>query len=131
MRIAPSPQAMVRPSSRTVPGAPPPEPLDVRSTFTRTGLPDLTAVREKCEADFLAKAAIVRHFGAGVVVMAFDEQGQADTIERKVSICQRAYALLTKRAGFDPSDPRIRCNLSCSRVSESVLVLQLCECTGR
>jgi 5-methyltetrahydrofolate--homocysteine methyltransferase len=56
------------------------------------------------EADFLAKAAIVRRFGAGVVVMAFDEQGQADTIERKVSICQRAYRLLTERAGFDPSD---------------------------
>jgi len=56
------------------------------------------------EADFLAKAAIVRRYGAGVVVMAFDEQGQADTIERKVSICQRAYALLTERAGFDPSD---------------------------
>lgn len=56
------------------------------------------------EAEFLTKAAIVQQFGAGVVVMAFDEQGQADTIERKVSICQRAYALLTQRAGFDPSD---------------------------
>jgi 5-methyltetrahydrofolate--homocysteine methyltransferase len=56
------------------------------------------------EADFLAKAAVVKRFGAGVVVMAFDEQGQADTIERKVSICQRAYALLTERAGVDPSD---------------------------
>jgi 5-methyltetrahydrofolate--homocysteine methyltransferase len=56
------------------------------------------------EADFLAKAALVRRYGAGVVVMAFDEQGQADTIERKVSICQRAYALLTERAGFDPTD---------------------------
>ncbi|MCU1383951.1 MAG: methionine synthase (B12-dependent) [Acidobacteria bacterium] len=56
------------------------------------------------EADFLAKAAVVKRFGAGVVVMAFDEQGQADTIERKVSICQRAYALLTEVAGFDPSD---------------------------
>src|SRR5262245_51613093 len=56
------------------------------------------------EADFLAKAALVRRFGAGVVVMAFDEQGQADTIERKVSICQRAYALLTERAGLDPTD---------------------------
>ena len=56
------------------------------------------------EADFLQKAAIVRRYGAGVVVMAFDEQGQADTIERKVSICQRAYTLLTERAGFDPSD---------------------------
>ncbi len=56
------------------------------------------------EADFLAKAAVVKRFGAGVVVMAFDEQGQADTIERKVSICGRAYALLTGRAGFAPSD---------------------------
>ncbi len=56
------------------------------------------------EEDFLRKAAFVRRYGAGVVVMAFDEQGQADTIERKVSICQRAYRLLTERAGFDPSD---------------------------
>ena len=56
------------------------------------------------EEDFLRKAAFVRRYGAGVVVMAFDEQGQADTIERKVSICQRAYRLLTEQAGFDPSD---------------------------
>jgi 5-methyltetrahydrofolate--homocysteine methyltransferase len=56
------------------------------------------------EADFLEKAATIRTFGAGVVVMAFDEQGQADTIARKVSICQRAYQLLTQKAGFDPSD---------------------------
>jgi 5-methyltetrahydrofolate--homocysteine methyltransferase len=56
------------------------------------------------EADFLHKAAFLRRYGAGVVVMAFDEQGQADTIARKVSICQRAYRLLTERAGFDPSD---------------------------
>jgi len=56
------------------------------------------------EADFLAKATLVRRYGAGVVVMAFDEQGQAETVERKVAICRRAYALLTERAGFDPSD---------------------------
>jgi 5-methyltetrahydrofolate--homocysteine methyltransferase len=56
------------------------------------------------EEDFLKKAALVRRYGAGVVVMAFDEQGQADTIERKVSICQRAYKLLTGTAGFDPTD---------------------------
>ena len=56
------------------------------------------------EEDFLQKAALIRRYGAGVVVMAFDEQGQADTIERKVSICQRAYRLLIDRAGFDPSD---------------------------
>src|SRR5437016_5397175 len=56
------------------------------------------------EEDFLRKAALVRRYGAGVVVMAFDEKGQADTVERKVSICRRAYRLLTGRAGFDPSD---------------------------
>ena len=56
------------------------------------------------EEDFLRKAAVVRRYGAGVVVMAFDESGQADTIERKVSICQRAYRLLVDRAGFDPTD---------------------------
>jgi 5-methyltetrahydrofolate--homocysteine methyltransferase len=56
------------------------------------------------EADFLEKAAVVQRFGAGVVVMAFDEQGQADTIARKVAICERAYGLLTERLGFDPHD---------------------------
>ncbi|HEX4347712.1 MAG TPA: methionine synthase [Vicinamibacterales bacterium] len=56
------------------------------------------------EAEFLHKAELVRRYGAGVVVMAFDERGQADTIERKVSICTRAYTLLTERAGFNPSD---------------------------
>jgi 5-methyltetrahydrofolate--homocysteine methyltransferase len=56
------------------------------------------------EEDFLRKARTVRRYGAAVVVMAFDEQGQADTIARKVSICQRAYKLLTERAGFDPLD---------------------------
>jgi 5-methyltetrahydrofolate--homocysteine methyltransferase len=56
------------------------------------------------EEDFLRKAALVRRYGAGVVVMAFDEEGQADTVARKVSICQRAYKLLTERAGVDPSD---------------------------
>jgi 5-methyltetrahydrofolate--homocysteine methyltransferase len=56
------------------------------------------------EQDFLQKAAVIRRYGAGVVVMAFDEQGQADTVERKVAICQRAYRLLTEGAAFDPSD---------------------------
>jgi 5-methyltetrahydrofolate--homocysteine methyltransferase len=56
------------------------------------------------EADFLHKAQLVKRYGAGVVVMAFDEQGQADTIERKVAICQRAYKLLVEQAGFDPTD---------------------------
>jgi 5-methyltetrahydrofolate--homocysteine methyltransferase len=56
------------------------------------------------EADFLEKARTIRLHGAGVVVMAFDEVGQADTIERKVEICQRAYRLLVEQAGFDPTD---------------------------
>ncbi len=56
------------------------------------------------EADFLHKAKLVKRYGAGVVVMAFDETGQADTIARKVEICQRAYKLLTEEAGFDPTD---------------------------
>jgi len=56
------------------------------------------------EEDFLAKAELVHRYGAAVVVMAFDETGQADTTERKVEICQRAYRLLVEKAGFDPSD---------------------------
>ena len=56
------------------------------------------------EDDFLQKARVIQKFGAGVVVMAFDETGQADTVERKVEICKRAYTLLTQTAGFDPTD---------------------------
>jgi 5-methyltetrahydrofolate--homocysteine methyltransferase len=56
------------------------------------------------EAAFLEKAELVRRYGAAVVVMAFDEQGQADTVERKVAICTRAYRLLTERIGFPPQD---------------------------
>ena len=56
------------------------------------------------EEDFLAKARQARRYGAGVVVMAFDEVGQADTAERKVEICRRAYGLLTERVGFPPQD---------------------------
>jgi 5-methyltetrahydrofolate--homocysteine methyltransferase len=53
---------------------------------------------------FLEHARRIRDYGAGVVVMAFDEQGQADTMERKVSICGRAYDLLTQQAGFAAGD---------------------------
>ncbi|MCY4601315.1 MAG: methionine synthase, partial [Acidobacteria bacterium] len=53
---------------------------------------------------FLEQARLVRRYGAGMVVMAFDETGQADTIERKVAICERAYRLLTTRAGVAPED---------------------------
>jgi 5-methyltetrahydrofolate--homocysteine methyltransferase len=56
------------------------------------------------EEPFLEQARTIRRYGAGVVVMAFDEQGQAETVERKVSICERAYRLLTEQAGFPPED---------------------------
>ena len=56
------------------------------------------------EPDFLKKARWLRRYGAAAVVMAFDETGQADTVERKVAICQRAYRLLTDTAGFNPHD---------------------------
>jgi 5-methyltetrahydrofolate--homocysteine methyltransferase len=56
------------------------------------------------EGPFLQQAARVRALGAGVVVMAFDEQGQADTAERKVEICERAYRLLRERLDFPAED---------------------------
>lgn len=56
------------------------------------------------EAPFLAQARACRRYGAAVVVMAFDEQGQADTVARKVAICGRAYRLLVATAGFPPED---------------------------
>jgi len=56
------------------------------------------------EAIFVEHARKVRRYGAAVVVMAFDEQGQADTIERKVAICERAYRILTEQVGFPPED---------------------------
>ncbi len=56
------------------------------------------------EESFLQQARAVRRYGAGVVVMAFDEKGQADTAERKVDICERAYKLLTQKVGFPPED---------------------------
>ena len=56
------------------------------------------------EGPFLEQARRVRDYGAGVVVMAFDERGQADTAERKVAICARAYDLLTQQVGFPPED---------------------------
>jgi len=56
------------------------------------------------EAEFLRQARLVRRYGAAVVVMAFDEQGQADTVERKLEICSRAWRLLTEQIGFPPED---------------------------
>ena len=56
------------------------------------------------EEEFLRQARLVRRYGAAVIVMAFDEQGQADTFERKIDICARAYKFLTERASFSPND---------------------------
>jgi 5-methyltetrahydrofolate--homocysteine methyltransferase len=56
------------------------------------------------EAEFLRQARLVRRYGAAVVVMAFDEVGQADTAQRKIEICARAYTLLTEQIGFPPED---------------------------
>jgi 5-methyltetrahydrofolate--homocysteine methyltransferase len=56
------------------------------------------------EEEFLHQAKLARRYGAAVVVMAFDEKGQADTFERKTRICQRCYDLLTREVGFPPED---------------------------
>ncbi len=56
------------------------------------------------EAEFVRQATLCRRYGAAVIVMAFDEQGQADTFERKTSICERAYRILVDRVGFPPED---------------------------
>ncbi len=56
------------------------------------------------EAAFVEQAGLVRDYGAAVIVMAFDEQGQADSVERKVEICRRSYRILTEVVGFDPAD---------------------------
>jgi 5-methyltetrahydrofolate--homocysteine methyltransferase len=56
------------------------------------------------EEQFIEQARLVRDYGAAVIVMAFDEKGQADNVERKVEICRRCYKILTETVGFDPAD---------------------------
>ncbi|HRG93084.1 MAG TPA: methionine synthase, partial [Chitinophagaceae bacterium] len=56
------------------------------------------------EAKFIEQAIICQSYGASVIVMAFDEKGQADSKDRKVEICHRAYKILTEQVGFDPQD---------------------------
>ncbi|MGZ5521863.1 MAG: methionine synthase [Chthoniobacterales bacterium] len=56
------------------------------------------------EEEFLRHAALVRRYGAAVIVMAFDEQGQADNLQRRIDVCGRAYKLLTESAGISPND---------------------------
>jgi 5-methyltetrahydrofolate--homocysteine methyltransferase len=67
------------------------------------GVVNSISLKEGEEA-FLEHAATIRRYGAGTVVMAFDERGQAESVERKVEICGRAYDLLTEHAGFAPHD---------------------------
>ncbi len=56
------------------------------------------------EDEFIRQARVVRRYGAAVIVMAFDERGQAGTVQRKVAICERSYRILTERVGFAPQD---------------------------
>ncbi|HEY1233612.1 MAG TPA: methionine synthase [Candidatus Binatia bacterium] len=56
------------------------------------------------EEKFIAQAKLIRCYGAAVVVMAFDERGQADTFERKIEVCERSYKILTEKLGFPPQD---------------------------
>ena len=56
------------------------------------------------EEEFLREARVVRRYGAAMIVMAFDERGQADTLQRRTEVCGRAYKLLTERAGVSPND---------------------------
>lgn len=56
------------------------------------------------EAKFIEQAIICQSYGASVIVMAFDEKGQADTKQRKIDICHRAYKILTEQVGYDPQD---------------------------
>src|SRR5690606_22145679 len=56
------------------------------------------------EEQFVQQAKLIRRYGAAVVVMAFDEEGQADTADRKFEICKRSYDILTGKVGFPPAD---------------------------
>src|SRR5689334_5946633 len=56
------------------------------------------------EEEFIRHATLVRRYGAAVIVMAFDEKGQADNLARRIEICGRAYRILTERIGFPPQD---------------------------
>jgi 5-methyltetrahydrofolate--homocysteine methyltransferase len=67
------------------------------------GIVNSISLKEGEEA-FLRQARTIRRYGAAVVVMAFDEEGQATDVERRVAICQRAYAILTEQVGFPPED---------------------------
>ena len=89
-------------------------PVMIDSSKWDVILAGLKCVQGKCvvnsislkegEEVFIEHARTVKAFGAAVIVMAFDEQGQADTYERKISVCERAYRILTEVVGFNPHD---------------------------
>jgi 5-methyltetrahydrofolate--homocysteine methyltransferase len=89
-------------------------PIMIDSSKWRVIEAGLKCVQGKCivnsislkegEAVFKERAEVIKRFGAGVVVMAFDEQGQADTFERKIEICARAYRILVNEVGFPAED---------------------------
>jgi 5-methyltetrahydrofolate--homocysteine methyltransferase len=66
---------------------------------------------KECEAEFLRQARLCRRYGAAVVVMAFDEKGQAESVERRVAVLKRAYKLLTEVVGFAPDDIILDANI--------------------
>src|ERR1700754_3394951 len=67
------------------------------------GIVNSISLKEGVE-NFKHQATLIRRYGAATVVMAFDEQGQADTFQRKTGICQRAYRILVDEVGFAPED---------------------------
>ncbi|KAK8815205.1 hypothetical protein WA158_003417 [Blastocystis sp. Blastoise] len=89
-------------------------PIMIDSSNFEVLLEGLKCVQGKCvvnsislkagEESFIAHAREIRRFGASVVVMAFDEEGQATSLEKKVQVCQRSYAILTQQVGFAPED---------------------------
>jgi 5-methyltetrahydrofolate--homocysteine methyltransferase len=89
-------------------------PVMIDSSKFEIILAGLKCVQGKCivnsismkegEQKFIEQAIICQAFGAAVIVMAFDEKGQADTKERKIEICHRAYKILTEQVGYDPQD---------------------------
>src|SRR3954471_1236310 len=56
------------------------------------------------EEEFIKQAKLIHHYGAAIIVMAFDEKGQADSYERRIEICERSYKILTEQVGFPPED---------------------------
>ena len=89
-------------------------PVMIDSSKWEVILAGLKCVQGKCivnsislkegEEAFVEHARTVKQYGAAVIVMAFDEKGQADTFERKIEVCERAYCILTEKVGFRPQD---------------------------